>query len=387
MNTSINSLTRTLRWAASLGVILIGTALPQSLGAQGYRTTLLVADLPDVAAHTDTNLVNAWGLAIAEDGTLIVCATETSLAGFYRPSGRRIGGYLEVDEEPTGVEINPFGNAFRLRSGRFGRPSRLLFVTEEGKIMGWNPQVNASEAVVAVDNSGSEAIYKGMALAHTRRGPRLYAANFHGGTVEMYDGAFRPLGTFTDPDVDAGFAPFNILHIDGMLVVTFAKQEEPDASDDEPGPGNGFVDIFDLGGHLLRRFASHGPLNSPWGLAMAPRNFGRFSNTLLIGNFGDGRINSFDPRTGAFLGALSDTDGNAIEIDGLWAIRFGSDDGNREDKDGKDKDRDDKDDDYRDRGKKHHDDDDDNAVLYFTAGPGDEAHGLVGRIMPERRRK
>ena len=235
MKNSISSLSRNLRRTVYLGLILIGSALPQAFGAQGYQKTLLVMDLPGVAAHTDTNLVNAWGLAIADDGTLIVCATENSLAGFYRPSGRNLGGYIDVDEEPTGVEINPFGDAFRVKSGRLNRASQLLFVTEEGKIMGWNPHVNTSEAVVAVDNSASGAIYKGLALAHSRRGPRLYAANFHAGKVEVYDGAFRPLGTFTDPTVDDGFAPFNILQVDGELLVTFAKQEEPEARMMNPG--------------------------------------------------------------------------------------------------------------------------------------------------------
>jgi uncharacterized protein (TIGR03118 family) len=352
--------------------VLFAAIVPLAVNAQGYRQTRLVSDLPNVAAHTDTNLVNAWGLAVADDGTLVVCATESSLAGFYRPDGRRIGNYIEVEEDPTGVEINRWGDVFRLMGDRGPRPSRLLFVTEAGAILGWNPRVDADAAVVAVDNSAADAVYKGVALARARHGAKLYATNFRGGMVEVYDGSWNSLGSFTDTTVDAGFAPFNIANIDGLLYVTFAKQEQPDLEDDEPGPGNGFVDVFDLDGHLLRRFASHGPLNSPWGLALAPRHFGEFSNALLIGNFGDGRINAFHPRTGAFLGPLADAQGNAIVTSGLWALRFGRHHG----------------DDNHESGDHHgegHGPDLDEAVLYFTAGPGDESHGLVGRIVPERR--
>jgi uncharacterized protein (TIGR03118 family) len=363
MKTLRNHLTCSLRQAAGLGAVLICLILTEPAGAQGYEPTLLVSDVAGGAANTDTNLVNAWGLEITGNGTLIVCATETSLAGFYHPDGAPTGQYITVDEEPTGIEINPFGNSFKIGTDH-RKASQLLFATEEGTIMGWNSRVNATEAVVAVDNSASGAIYKGMTVANSRRGPRLYATNFHGGTVDVFDKKFQPVGSFTDSTVDAGFAPFNILSVDDVLVVTFAKQEGPDAEDDEPGAGNGFVDIFNTEGRLLRRFASHGPLNSPWGLALAPKHFGEFSKTLLIGNFGDGRINAFNPRTGAFLGPLSDSTGAALEIDGLWALKFAK---------------------VKHNSHGHGDDDDDydGPALYFTAGPGDEAHGLVGRITPE----
>lgn len=362
MNNAAKNLSCFVRRTVNLGAVLIGLALPAGLSAQGYRAIPLVSDLAALAPRTDPNLVNAWGLAIEDNGTLVVCATENSLAGFYRPDGQHVGDYIAVPDDPTGIQINRRGDAFRLFNGQFARPSRLLFVTEEGKILGWNPHLNASEAVVAVDNSATGSVYKGVAIAHGHKGPRLYATNFRGGMVEVYDKAWRPLGTFTDPDVDAGFAPFNIVHMDGLLVVTFAKQEAPDFEDDEPGPGNGFVDLFDLDGELQQRFASRGPLNSPWGIARAPKHFGPFGGAWLIGNFGDGLINAFDPHTGAFLGSLSDAQGNAIRIPGLWALRFGHDEdeghGGR-------------------RGEDH-------AALYFTAGPGDETHGLIGKIVAER---
>ena len=334
-------------------------AAPELTLAQGYDVARLVSDVSGAAAHTDTNLVNAWGLAIGRRGTLIVASTETSQTRFYQPDGTVNDFSIVVDEDPTGLLINEFPFTFRISDHGITRPSQLLFVSEEGKIMGWNFDVNATEAAVAVDNSGKEAVYKGLAQAWSRRGPRLYATDFHDGSVEVYDQRFQWVGSFTDPGVDAGFAPFNVANIAGLLYVTFAKQELPAAEDDEPGPGNGFVDVFTPEGHLLRRLVAHGPLNSPWGLAFAPRDFGQFGGALLVGNFGDGKINAFTPWTGRFLGELTDGAGNPISIDGLWALRFrrsSMSSGNHGNSRA--------------------------SVLYFTSGPEGESHGLVGSIVP-----
>lgn len=354
------------RLAAGLNVGLLIIALAATASAQGYRVINLVSDVPGVARNEDTNLVNAWGLEIGHDGNLIVSATETSQARFYEADGTPKEFSIAVEEEPTGVVINRFPRHFPIGEGAAARPSQLIFVTEEGTILGWNPHVERDEAVVAVDNSASEAVYKGVAQAWTRHGPRLYAANFRGGRVEVYDGAFHSVGAFTDPGVDPGFSPFDIANIGGLLYVTFAKPALPDMEDDEPGPGNGFVDIFTPDGHLLRRLISHGPLNSPWGLALAPRHFGRLGGALLVGNFGDGKINAFHPWTGAFLGSLNGEDGAPIQIPGLWALKFGNGS--------------DREDDHS-----FGDDDDDGPVLYFTAGPANESHGLVGVIIPPNR--
>ena len=192
----------------------------------------------------------------------------------------------------------------------------------------------------------------------------LFATDFHNGKVDMFDSSFHWVGSFTDATVDAGFAPFNVQNIGGWLFVTFAKQLGPENEDDEAGPGNGFVDIFRPDGHLVRRFASHGMLNSPWGLAVATRSFGKFRDALLVGNFGDGRINAYNLRTGAFLGQLSDPHGGPIQIEGLWALGFGRD---------------------SDWGRDDDNDDVPNNALYFTSGPADESHGLLGVIVPARR--
>jgi uncharacterized protein (TIGR03118 family) len=177
-----------------------------------------------------------------------------------------------------------------------------------------------------VDNSTAGAVYKGLALATADSGPRLYAANFNAGTVDVFDTNFAPVmraGAFTDPNIPSGFAPFNIQNLGGRLYVTYAKQDDQQ-HDDVAGPGNGFVDIYDLNGTLLQRLISGAPLNSPWGLAMAPASFGAFSNALLVGNFGSGTIAAFDPATGAPLGTLQNKLGNPIALQGLWALQFGN---------------------------------------------------------------
>jgi uncharacterized protein (TIGR03118 family) len=204
-----------------------------------------------------------------------------------------------------------------------------------------------------VDRSSTGAIYKGLAIAASPAGVHIYAANFHSGTIEVFDTNFNLVtlaGIFSDPTIPAGFAPFNIQNINGQLFVTYARQDAA-REDDVPGPGAGYVNVFDTNGILVRRFASAGTLNAPWGVVRAPAGFGGFSNNLLIGNFGDGKINAFDPVSGAFRGQLENGKGRAIQIDGLWALVFGNG-GTGGDTD----------------------------KLYFTAGIEDEKHGLFGQI-------
>lgn len=191
----------------------------------------------------------------------------------------------------------------------------------------------------------------GRAIASTPSGNFLYATNFHASDVEIYDKNFNLVKTFTDPNVDLNFAPLGIQNIGGKLFVTFALQKLPDKHDDQSGPGNGFVDVFETDGTLIRRFASNGTLNSPWGLALAPEGFGKFSHHLLVGNFGDGPINAFETE-GAFVGQLIDPEGNSLTINGLWALQFGNGAKNGGSRD----------------------------KLFFTAGIADELHGLFGFI-------
>jgi uncharacterized protein (TIGR03118 family) len=344
-----------------------GRGSPHSFArlARAYKQINLVADVSGLALNTDSNLLNPWGLGIGRGGNLIVAENHAGQAAFYSPVGQSVRMSIQVDDDPTGLVINHFSDNFLVGDGTNSRPASLLFATESGKILGWNADVDPSNAVAVADNSASNAVYKGIALARTRAGAVLYATDFHNGKVDMFDSSFHWFGSFTDSTVDAGFAPFNVQNIGGWLFVTFAKQLGPDNEDDEAGPGNGFVDIFRPDGRLVRRFASHGMLDSPWGLAVAPGSFGRFRGALLVGNFGDGRINAYSLRNGAFLGQLADAQGTPIQIEGLWALRFGRD---------ADSDRGDEDD--GDKG---------GNALYFTAGPGAEEHGLLGLIVPAQR--
>jgi uncharacterized protein (TIGR03118 family) len=253
---------------------------------------------------------------------------------------------------PTGDVFNIAGSGFNVTSGGVTGSSVFIFATEDGTISGWNPTVNPASSVLAVDNSqgGTGAVYKGLTIAQTDDGTFLYAANFRNGTVDVFDQNFNQVNSFTDPNVPAGYAPFNVQVLDNHLFVTFALQD-PTKHDDVPGVGHGFVDEFDLQGHMLDRVASGGVLDSPWGLAIAPPGFGEFANDLLVGNFGDGTINVFNPKNDHFLGKLEDANGAPITIFDLWALVPGT--GNA----GTDPNK-----------------------IYFTAGVKNEAHGLFGSL-------
>jgi len=263
---------------------------------------------------------------------------------------------------PTGVVWNPNPNPnFLVPNQSTSTPAVFIFDTEDGTISAWAGGLSpADQAVLAVDNSGSGAVYKGLVFGTNTKGVFLFATNFNAGTVDVFGPAtassnamYVPVttdGGFMDSDIPSGFAPFGIQNIDGSLFVTYAKQNDK-KHDDVPGAGNGFVDVFDTDGHLLRRFASRGPLNSPWGVARASYAFGRFSGDVLIGNFGNGRINAFDS-DGNFLGTLKDGKGKPIVIEGLWTLTLGGGRNSSSD------------------------------TLYFTAGPNDETNGLFGTITP-----
>jgi uncharacterized protein (TIGR03118 family) len=258
---------------------------------------------------------------------------------------------------PTGQVFNG-SQAFEIAPGK---PAVFLFATESGAIAGWNPQVDPANAAVMVDLSGTGARYKGLAIGANGSGPVLYAANFAAGRIEVFDGRFQPVATaggFADPNLPPGYAPFNIRRIGRRLYVTYAAQDSA-KKDDVAGVGNGAIDVFDADGNLIQRLVSGGPLNSPWGIALAPEFFGDYSNTLLVGNFGDGTVLAFDPFTGEYLGSMLDKDGNPLRISGLWALQFGN----------------------------GHDGGDAN-TLYFTAGIANggntEDHGLMGSIQPAK---
>ncbi len=290
----------------------------------------LVSDIPGEAPVTDPNLVNPWGIAYSPTGPFWVADNHTGVSTLYDGSGQPQSLVVTIPPPaggggpgtPTGVAFNDVGG-FELAPGR---SALFIFATEDGTISGWNPGVNPTSAVLMVDNSGLGVVYKGLAVASRAGNPTLYAVDFHGGKIDVFDTGFAPInlpGSFMDPNLPSGFAPFDITRMGSTLLVTYAMQDAL-GHDDVPGPGNGFVDVFDTDGNLMRRLISQGQLNSPWGLAQAPGDFGQFSNALLVGNFGDGRINAFDSGTGAFQGTLADSVGADLVTDGLWGLTFGN---------------------------------------------------------------
>jgi uncharacterized protein (TIGR03118 family) len=336
-------------------------AAPRAGAQQRVEQTNLVSDLPGVATFTDPDLVNPWGIAFGSTSPFWVANNGTGTSTLYNSAGEKQGLVVSIPTPtggaaaPTGVVFNGTG-AFAISPG--GPSAFFLFATEDGTIAGWNPALGTSAATF-VDNGASEAIYKGLALAGSGAGARLYAANFHAGTVDVFDATFSPIlaGAFVDPGLPAGYAPFNVQNVGGEIFVTYALQDA-DAEDDVPGAGHGIIDVFDVDGTLSRRFFTGGPLDSPWGMTTAPGSFGALGGSLLVGNFGDGTINAFDPSTGVFLGALHAADGSLLRIPGLWGITPGNGGSGG-----------------------------DPNLLYFAAGipgPGGELedHGLFGSLAP-----
>ena len=361
---------------SSLGLTGLAASASASspVASRAYQQTNLVSDIPGLALHTDPDLRNSWGTSTGPGLPIWVSGNATGKATLYDGQGNPQPGpgnqqlVVSIPAPPSagpgaagapdGTVFNPTPDGFAVSQNGVSAPARFLFATEDGTIAGWNPAVDLTHAVMAVDRStvtdqagDHGAVYKGLALVSTPAGKFLYATNFRFGTIEVFDTSFHLVNSFTDPTVPAGFAPFGIHNIGGSLYVTFAKQDAA-KFDDDAGPGHGFVDVFAPDGNLLQRLASHGRLDSPWGVTLAPATFGAFGGDILVGNFGDGRINAFNPTTGQFLGQLR-THGGPITISGLWGLRFPAGSLNVTPN-----------------------------ALYFTAGLNHEADGLLGDIVP-----
>ncbi len=312
-----------------------------------FQVTNLVSDQPGVAVITDPSLVNAWGISSSAASPFWVSDNGTGNATLYSVVGgipTKIGLTVSIpgDGSVTGQLFNPAAGGGAFHGDNF------LFVSEDGTVSGWRGALGtvAETLVTASDN-----VYKGVAYGAPGGLSYAYAANFRTGNIDVIKGdAGNPAltGTFTDPTLPAGYAPFNIANLNGTLYVAYAQQGA--GKDETAGANLGFVDSFDLQGNFLARIASQGPLNAPWGLAIAPAGFGAFGGDLLVGNFGDGRIDAYS-LNGVFEGALDGTTGNPLSLDGLWALKFGNGGSGG-----------------------------DPSVLYFSAGPGEESHGLFGAI-------
>jgi uncharacterized protein (TIGR03118 family) len=355
----IGRIARAVGVAAVIGAAVVSCGGGDGSGSGGgYAMTALVSDGTGTP-YTDSNLINGWGVAFNPQGYVWVANAGTRTSTLYDGNGVpqslvvTIPGGAAGEAEPTGIVFNGSSD-FVVTEGTASGPAAFLFANKASSLAGWAPSVNLNAAITVVDSAATGAAFTGLALAQRSGANFLYAADFHNGEVAVWDSSFNRVtvpGGFTDASLPDGYGPFGIQAIGGKLYVSFAKQDA-DARDEVVGAGLGLVDVFDADGTLLQRLvAAGGPLNAPWGLAMAPMDFGEFGGALLVGNFGDGKINAFNATTGAYLGALSAADGTPIVADGLWGMAFGNGLNNQP-----------------------------TNTLFFAAGPNDEAHGLYGRI-------
>ncbi len=337
----------------------------------GYLVHNLVSDIPGAADQTDPDLINAWGIAFNPDGFVWVNDGGSGKSTLYDGNGVKQSLVVTIpgpqnEEKPTGLVFFGGNNKFIVKDhpsdpADSGAPSRFIFATENGIIAGWAPTEGtqpppSTTAIEAVNKSATGAIYKGLALSTDGNRCLLYATDFHNAKVDVFDDQFQPVAlspdAFKDRRIPQGFAPFGIQAINGVIFVTYTKQDD-NQEDDVAGPGLGYVNAYDAHGQLLQRVAARGKLDAPWGIALAPANFGQFSNHLLVGNFGDGHVIAYDLNRHHHNQGdwLRHANGSPVTIDGLWGLSFGNGLLNQP-----------------------------TNALFFTAGPDDESHGLYGKI-------
>ncbi|MRX09542.1 TIGR03118 family protein [Pseudoduganella sp. FT25W] len=317
-----------------------------------FTVTSLVADSGTAAAHSDAKLINPWGIAFNPTGFVWVANNGSNSSTLYDGNGVPQSLVVATPDAPTGIAYNGSSD-FKITQNGVTAASPFIFAGENGSISAWSPTVNRNNTVTAVDGAGTQVVYKGLAIAAYNGANYLYATDFHHGRIDVYDAAFNKAtlpGAFQDAALPAGYAPFGIQAVGDRIYVSYA-QRATTGDDDVKGAGLGAIDVFDTAGNLVKQLVKGGALNAPWGMAVAPANFGTYSGKLLVANFGDGKINAYDTATGAISGTVSKTDGSAVAIDGLWGIAFGPGVNSQP-----------------------------TNTLFFTAGPGDEAHGLYGRI-------
>ena len=324
-------------------------------GGGNYVANTLVSDTAATSAlHHDANLVNAWGLAFNPQGYSWIANAGTGTSTLYDGNGIAQSLVVTLNQgNPSGIVFNGTSDFSITANGISGAPP-FIFATLQGQISAWAPNVDGTHAFTIVDNSTAGASFTGLAIDTGAGGDMLYAADFAHASVDVFSGSYAPVttaGGFVDATLPAGYAPFGIQQISGKIYVAYA-QVDPVTHRSAAGAGQGLVDVFDKQGNLLSHLIpTGGALNAPWGLALAPANFGKFSNMLLVGNFGDGKINVYDPATGTLTGTVSNNDGSPIVVPGLWALQFGNGLHSQP-----------------------------TNTLFYTAGPAAEAHGLYGRI-------
>jgi uncharacterized protein (TIGR03118 family) len=304
--------------------------------AHGYLQHNLVSDKPAAATadHTDANLLNPWGVAFFPAGPFWISDNGAGVSTLYDGTGVKVPLTVIIPPladtspgapGPSGMVWNGSPLAFMVA----GAPALFIWATEDGTIAAWQGALGPTAQIVVTNtNLTTGPVYKGLALGNNSKGLFLYATDFRAGKIAVFSSGFAAVtdsvfnGKFIDNTIPSTFAPFGIQNINGQLWVTYAKQDTP-KHDPVTGAGRGFVDIFDTDGNLLRRFATRGVLNAPWSVVLAPRRFGDFSGDILIGNFGDGKISAWDPKTRAFIDWMRDGSGNIISLGSLWALVFG----------------------------------------------------------------
>ena len=345
---------QTPRLVLSVAALLV-TVAPFSLPAQAQRTqpTILNSDIAGISPFTDANLVNPWGMVATPSGPWWVSDNGTGLSTLYDGTGKTqalvvtIPGAGGGSGVPTGIAFNSTTD-FKIG----GNATHFLFAGEDGTISGWS---SGTSAVIAVDNSGASAVYKGLALGSASGANYLYAANFRNASVDVFDANFAPhsfgANSFTDSTLPAGYAPFNVANLgNGQIAVAYAQQDAA-KHDEVAGIGKGYITVYDTSGNILFRLAHVLYDNAPWAMVVAPQGFGGFGGDILVGMFGSGAIAVYDP-TGKFLGVLFDPASLNLSINGLWGLGFGN---------------------GMSSGPK--------TTLYFAAGTFDEAHGTFGSII------
>jgi uncharacterized protein (TIGR03118 family) len=337
-------------------------ATSQKAAPVAITQTNLVSDQPGVAQITDPSLVNPWGMSFGTGTTATpvwVSNNGSDNTTLYRgattpPTVAKVPLTVTIPGgAPTGQVFNTSATDFAVSAGGASGPAKFIFASETGYITGWNPTVPAAGSTVAqtaVHLPG--AVFKGLAIATLKQHQYLYAADFHGGKIDVFNSSFKQVkwaGAFRDALLPKGYAPFNVQELRGALYVTYAKQDAA-KHDDAARLGRGWVDVYTNSGKLIKRLVKHGVLDSPWGLAIAPSGWGKFSGALLVGNFGNGRIHGYNARSGKPIGALFYGNGKPVTIDGLWGLMAGN----------------------GVSGDVH--------SILFTAGPDGEAHGLFGEL-------
>ncbi|HZU29283.1 MAG TPA: TIGR03118 family protein [Bryobacteraceae bacterium] len=313
------------RFASLLTMVLTMGVPMASAATVTVDQTNLVSDGAVPSLHPDSNLVNPWGISFSPTSPFWISDNGTGVTTFYNGTGGKIGQVTIPapgggTSAPTGQVFNPtISNATPAFNGDI-----FIFGSEDGTITGWRPSLGGT-AETLLNNTGANSVFKGLAFGSVGSNSYLYATDFHNGAITVLKSAGAPnlTGAFTDPTLPSGYAPFGIENINGDLFVTYAKQDAA-KHDDLAGAGFGFVDEYDLQGNFIKRIASQGALDSPWGLALAPASFGAFANDLLVGNFGDGTINAYNLTTDTLAGTVDGLDGKPLVNDGLWALKFGN---------------------------------------------------------------